>query len=156
MSNSHEITIRLFDGVDKHSTLLIGKEAEQILFGHELPTVLRLLGFETRNVANIHALSEVELVTEFSDYTRVYFPEKTSVITRVGEGIPVLYQAKTALEIRPPITGDAIDKISSYVGKLAGEKMCDFILLDDRGKRNAEELYSSSYSAKIIPFPGRN
>ena len=153
MSNNPETVVRIFDGVDSNSSLLIGKDAHQALLGVELSTVLHRLGYETRKVANSQAVSEAELATNYGDFTAIHFPEKTTVLGKFGTTHTNVYQAKIGLEIRPPLDTEAINKIAPFIGRLLQDKKSDFVILDDRGKKNAKKIYSKPFTAQIIPLP---
>lgn len=149
MVNKSEIVVRVFDGVDGNSSLLIGHDAQQALLSRALSRMLHQLGVETRKVVNTQAVSEVELRTRYDRYTAIAFPDGTTV----GDKGIDLYQARIALETRPPLDDATIQKIGPYIAKLLHDEKCDFALLDDRGDAHIEELYVEPYSAYIIPFP---
>lgn len=148
MKRSHEVVVRMFDGEDKNSSLLIGKDAHHILFGRPMATMMKRLGFMTRKVANVNAVSEASLVRDFNDYEAITFPKKTRV-----KANGTIYEANVALEVRPPLDDVSISKLAPFIAGLLQAQNHGFALFNDRADQHMEEIYFQPYAAKVIALP---
>lgn len=147
MTNPTEKCIRIFDGFDKESSLLIGSESHDLIFSFGMKTLLGKYGYSTRKVYN-NTLSEADNVFQFPDYTSIKFPKGTSIKT--GHHT---YKAIIGLEVRPPLSNETIDKIIPYLAGLARATKSDFFVFDDREDNECKEIYYEPYVASVTVLP---
>lgn len=152
MSYTPEIAVRIYDGTDGNSSLLVGQDAHQALFGRGFSAMLHRFGFVSRIVANSQSVDKVELITVIRSRPLVQFPQEAVDSTNDEHGKDT-FQAMVGLEVRPPLDAGTIAKIGPFIANLLHHEKSDFVLYDCRGEYLANKIYTKPYSAHIIPFP---